>query len=170
MGSNNLSVGWLLPLPNAVAMWGGARWIWAPSTYEACMGLKYLVEHSSLETWFWFQWILTTPFDQDFGVLRYEVHIGHILCKNHEIWQPWHPFFEKILNFFRCYWYLGKNTQQNHVLNFLPISLFKMVSYDHKNDCQPWKIFKIFFCLKIFYKPYLIVEMQELMGIRPLSA
>ena len=127
-------------------------------------------DHSSLEAWFWFQWILTTPFDQDFGVLQYEVHIGHILCKNHEIWQPWHPFFEKILNFFRCYWYLGKNTQQNHVLNFLPISLFKMVSYDHKNDCQPWKIFKNFFCLKIFYKPYLIVEMQELMGIRPLSA
>ena len=45
MGSNNLSVGWLLPLPNAVAMWGGARWIWAPSrasTYKACMGLNYL--------------------------------------------------------------------------------------------------------------------------------
>ena len=118
---------------------------------EKFLGLKNhscISEHSSLETWFWFQWILTTPFDQDFGVLRYEVHIGHILCKNHEIWQPWHPFFEKILSFFRCYWYLGKNTQQNHVLNFLPISLFKMVSYDHKNDCQPWKFFKFFYVSK----------------------
>ena len=56
---------------------------------ELWLDTLQLIAHSSLEAWFWFQWILNIPLDHDFRVLWYEVHIGHILCKNHEIWQPW---------------------------------------------------------------------------------
>ena len=41
-------------------------------------------------------WIRLVPNDQDLKMLQFDVHISKFLGPNFEIWQPWHPFFDKI--------------------------------------------------------------------------
>ena len=41
--------------------------------------------HTPLETWFWFQWNLTIPYDQGWWERQYEVYLKQFYCKNPDL-------------------------------------------------------------------------------------
>ena len=60
----------------------------SPRTTRLChfcsiRGFAHL--HTSLETWFWFQWNLTIPYDQGWWERQYEVYLKQFYCKNPDL-------------------------------------------------------------------------------------
>ena len=44
-----------------------------------------IILHTPLETWFWFQWNLTIPYDQGWWERQYEVYLKQFYCKNPDL-------------------------------------------------------------------------------------
>ena len=74
-----------------------------------------LTLHCSFSRSLWFQWIPIVQPNQGFKMLQNEVHLAKFLGPLFEIWQPWHPFFDRNQKFLVYFKQLVKIMEENNI-------------------------------------------------------
>ena len=92
---------------------------------ESCQSrLKPPIIHTPLETWFWFQWNLTIPYDQGWWECQYEVYLRQFHCKNPDLCISqdfkrvlWKYIISRYMTaFYTIFWFFGTFYDgQNHL-------------------------------------------------------
>ena len=54
--------------------------------YPALVSLEEFISHTPLETWFWFQWTLTIPYDQGWWEHWFKLYLRWFHCKNLDLY------------------------------------------------------------------------------------
>ena len=91
--------------------------LWASTNLSVCFRPQNwaIQAHTSLETWFWFQWTLTIPYDQGWWEHWFKLYLRWFHCKNLDLY--FSTDFKRVLwkykissyttTFYLIFWFFG---------------------------------------------------------------